>query len=259
MAVSGIEIAPDSGGSPLTDILFNPGSWKDTNSANAFTLDSSLVKELDNVWAVGTAAGGRASGSPYIADTWYHVFMIAKPDGTVDAGFDTDITAVNLLADATDYTLFRRIGAIKTEQGSVNIIPFYNKISVYSGQREFYWIGIPTGSVFNVTDPPNLTPANFVVLTPFDVEVKAIVSCHVNLVGGPGDGEVALSVISPQRAPAFVPRSINIHNSGPGVSSFDANDFSLYTNLLSELIYELERLGSANGAQVEVITNGWIE
>lgn len=258
MSVSGMALSTNTV-APLTDIDIAGGSWKDTNSANAFTHASVLVKQLDNVWVAGTNAGGRASAVTYVLNKWYHVFAIGKPDGTVDAGFDDDISATNLLADATGYTFFRRIGSIKTEQASTDIIPFYNKISIYSGQREFYWVGEPTGSIFTVTDPPNLTPTNFTVLTPIDLELKSVMTCSFNQVAGPGDGDVDLSIISPLRAPTFAIRAFVLHDSGPGETSSQVNDFFTYTNSSSELIYELLRGGTATGVQVVIRTNGWIE
>jgi len=63
-------------------------------------------------------AGGFPSGLSLTADTAYYVYVIAKADGTVDAGFDSSITAANLLSDATGYTKYRRIATIRTDSAS---------------------------------------------------------------------------------------------------------------------------------------------
>ncbi|MEE8485033.1 MAG: hypothetical protein V3S38_00555 [Acidimicrobiia bacterium] len=94
-------------------------------------LSSTLVKRGDADWADGTGNGGIASGAntsdnELNADTWYHFFLIAKTDGTLDAGFDTSVTAANLLADATAYTFHRRIGSILSDGSTPpNIIKFF--------------------------------------------------------------------------------------------------------------------------------------
>jgi hypothetical protein len=76
---------------------------------------SGMTKNLSLQWVAGDGNGGRASGIPYAASTWYHCFIISD-DGTsglTDAGFDIDLNAVNLLADA-GWSNYKWIGAIKT-------------------------------------------------------------------------------------------------------------------------------------------------
>ena len=91
-------------------------------------LSSSLVKRLDADWADGTtnggiASGARAAGDTMNVDTWYHYFIIAKTDGTIDAGVDTSTSAANLLSDASDYSFYRRIGSVLSD-GSSNVTSF---------------------------------------------------------------------------------------------------------------------------------------
>ena len=82
-----------------------------------------ITKRIDAVWAVGTGNGGRASAVSLSANTTYHFFLITKADGTADAGWDTSLTATNLLADATGYIYYRRVMSIKTD-ASANIPQF---------------------------------------------------------------------------------------------------------------------------------------
>ncbi len=114
-------------------IRIQEGACADSTNALVMFLALSLLKRIDANWAEGDGAGGFPSGltagAPAI-DTWYHVFLILKidvdagtPIYTVDAGFDTDLSATNLLAEATDYTHFRRIGSVLTD-GSANILAF---------------------------------------------------------------------------------------------------------------------------------------
>ena len=105
-------------------VKVNEGATQDSTNSQILTVSSSgLVKRTDASWAEGTGNGGFPTGISLAVDTWYHFFLIAKIDGTVDAGFDTSITAANLLTDATDYTLFKLVESVLTD-GSSNIIPF---------------------------------------------------------------------------------------------------------------------------------------
>jgi len=116
--ISGLETENDAGDT-AHDIKFNIGTCRDAVDSLDISLGTALVKQLDAVWTAGTGVGGLSSAvSPAIANTTYHMFVISKPDGTVDAGFDTSLTAVNLLADATGYTKYRRVWSMDTDASS---------------------------------------------------------------------------------------------------------------------------------------------
>lgn len=108
---------------PDHDIDVTTGDCRD--SSNSFNINATvgLTKQIDAAWAEGTDAGGLASALTLTADTTYHFFAIAKTDGTVDFGWDTDLTASNLLADATGYIYYRRVASHMTDP-SVNIITY---------------------------------------------------------------------------------------------------------------------------------------
>lgn len=115
--IGGISTENDAGDTDH-DIKFNIGSCRDIADTQDIILASALVKQLDAVWTAGTGLGGRASAVSLSANTTYHMFVIAKVDGTVDAGFDTALNAVNLLSDATGYTKYRRVGSMKTDSSA---------------------------------------------------------------------------------------------------------------------------------------------
>ena len=89
------------------------------------TLTSTLTKQIDATWVAGNNAGGMASGVSLSIDTQYYTHALIKSDGSVDVGFDTSLTASNLITDAnvisSGYTKYRYIGPILTD-GSKNII-----------------------------------------------------------------------------------------------------------------------------------------
>jgi len=128
-------------GNETTQIDFPPGEWRDSTNTGNIKLTSTISKDLTQNWAAGNGNGGRPTGAannPLAQDTWYHCFLIAKTDGTVDAGFDTDVNATNLLSDATGYSLFRRVGSIKTESASTDILSF-SCLELGGREREFLW------------------------------------------------------------------------------------------------------------------------
>lgn len=106
------------------DITTGVCSMRDSSGGRKmFELTSSLTKQIDANWAEGSDAGGFPSGLTLSSNTWYRVFVIGKDDGSVDAGFDTDSGASNLLTDASSYSWLRRIGWVRTD-GSNNITAF---------------------------------------------------------------------------------------------------------------------------------------
>jgi hypothetical protein len=106
------------------DITIATGSARDAGNTTVITLSAAITKQIDANWTAGSAAGGFPSGLTIANSTWYRVFVIRNPStGVVDAGFDTSATAANLLADATGFTQYRRVGWVRTD-GSANIINF---------------------------------------------------------------------------------------------------------------------------------------
>lgn len=77
-------------------------------------------RKTNAVWAAGDSAGGvPAAIFPMVDGTWYHVFVIKRDsDGNVDAGFDTDIDAVNLLAGFSGSIQYRRVGSVYRSGGT---------------------------------------------------------------------------------------------------------------------------------------------
>jgi hypothetical protein len=105
------------------DINITAGQAADSTNASYLTLASEITKQIDATWAEGNDAGGLFSGS-VSTNTTYHVFLIEKDsDGSIDAGFDTSVTAANI---PSGYTKYRRIGSVVTD-GSSNIQPFEHR------------------------------------------------------------------------------------------------------------------------------------
>ena len=102
------------------DILIAVGIAIDNTNGAVLELTTAITKRIDAGWAAGDDGGGLFSGSA-ANDTWYHIHLIKKDsDNSIDAGFDTSVTAANIPAG---YTAFRRLGSVLTN-GSANIIGF---------------------------------------------------------------------------------------------------------------------------------------
>ena len=110
------------------DIAIAVGECRDAADSVNMALSSILTKQIDATWAAGDDAGGMNDGDTVGTSEWFHVFLLSNADGTtVDAGFDTSLTAAGLLADtavvAAGHTKYRRIGSVLTN-GSSNILAF---------------------------------------------------------------------------------------------------------------------------------------
>ena len=103
------------------DITVGIGEVRDNANAADIILASAFTKRIDATWASGSGNGGLASGVSIATNTWYHVHAIIV-SGSTDIGFDTSITAANLVAN-NSASAFRRIGAVLTD-GSSNILNF---------------------------------------------------------------------------------------------------------------------------------------
>lgn len=114
------------------DIAIAVGECRDSTNAINIKVTSALGKMLDATWEAGGVPGTTVGGlnatdfatgtSGPEASTRYHIFLILHTDGTVDAGFDKDDDATNLLSDS-GYTYYRRIGSIWTD-ASENFLGF---------------------------------------------------------------------------------------------------------------------------------------
>ena len=166
-------------------------------------LTAALTKQLDAAWVVGTNQGGLDAGSK-ANSTWYHVWLIARVDThVVDVLFSTSVSAPTMPAN---YTMSRRIGAIKTDS-SGNIMGFLQ----YDDQ--FLWKSPPALDV----DDTTLTtvkktyglvsvPSGLVVLAKLSVRTNHATSSMIYM-SNPNMTDVAPSVtVTPlgQFAPATV-------------------------------------------------------
>jgi hypothetical protein len=136
---------------------------------------ASAYTKTTSAWAVGTANGALDTGT--IANsTWYHVFLIKRTDtGVVDVLISTSATSPTL---PTNYTLFRRIGSMKTD-GSAQ----WTKFS--QNGDEFLW----DAPVSNISTSPGSTAIQTATLsTPLGIKTVAILQVGASATGGDSRG-----------------------------------------------------------------------
>lgn len=228
------------------DIDIAVGSARDSSDGSDIKTSSVLTKQIDVDWVAGSGAGGFPSGLTLAVDTWYHMFMILNNDMvTVDAGFDTSITATNLLTDASSYTDYRRIGSVLTD-GSSNILAYKQY------EDRFIW-DFAINDILNVN--VGSTVQVMALTVPPDVQVWADITMTMRELNSStrrfsiyGTGDMVLTSITP----------------GGTTSDFDkkgADDITpnlallLKTDTSSQVTWKADSTGSDGG--VKIRTHGW--
>lgn len=124
------------------DILFSTGEAFDSTNTSLLELTAAITKQIDASWVAGDDVGGLFLGVVGNA-TVYHLFIIEKDsDGSIDAGFDTSITAANI---PSGYTKYVHVGYVWTD-GSANIVTSTNATSINRGKIHEFSQEIPTTS-----------------------------------------------------------------------------------------------------------------
>lgn len=168
--INGLILSNDAGDA-TNDINITAGSCVDSTDATNITLSSEITKQIDASWVVGDDAGGFPSGLTLTNDTWYHVFLIRRSDtGVVDAGFDTSLTATNLLIDASSYDSYRRIGSVRRDTAANKA--FFQNENIITYDIPIQDVSLAAGS----------TTRQLITLSaPPDIKFLANVAYHVDM------------------------------------------------------------------------------
>lgn len=215
-----------------------------TNTIPMVYEESVLVtKQIDVDWQVSNESslkGGFPSGLTLLPNTWYHFFILAKTDGTVDFGWDDNIFAVNLLVDATGYPFFRRIAAHLTDASS-NIIPFLQNGDNFRWQTA-------------ISDVNNINPGTTAILTPVSTPkaVRSMARLSVDILDATPSGTTHLLFTSPDEidvTPTTTSRTL-----ATSVSSIGAQTFiEMYTDLGSKIRYRLSQSTTDHTVQIRTL------
>jgi len=231
---------------PTTHIDIAVGSCRDSTSAVFVSLVSAITKRLDTVWAVGTGNGGRATAATLANDTWYHVFaiMVANAYGVVDVGFDTSLTAVNLLAES-GYTYYRRIGSVKTAAAATTVEPFVQDVD------EFLW-GTPPA----IIDTTVGTAALQTLPVPPGIKVRAIVNAYFL----DANENVQVYLSSPDAADQ-APSSSATPLGALGILDGGTNSIGSVSGLQvrTNTAKQIRARSSGTGTVLRIATLGWVD
>lgn len=231
-----------AGASPIFGIA--RGSAADSTAVTSMVLGTPYTKTT-SAWTVGTGVGGLDTG--IIANsTWYHVYIIKRPDtGVTDILFSLSATAPALPAG---YTLFRRIGSIKTN-ASGQWVRF-----IQDGDN-FTWDSPPAD--VNVSNPGTASVIR-TISTPPGIRVEAILMLGW---GGSalGDNPAAIylsDLMITDLAPNVGTGTLYVYS-----ASVLINNASLvtriFTNTASQIRSRLQ-LSGVNTAMY-ITTYGWID
>jgi hypothetical protein len=246
-------------GDPAHDIKFNKGAARSEDNTSNLTLISPLVKRTDASWQQGTNNGGFPNTISIALETFYHCFLIGKPDGTTDAGFDSAVDASNLLADtnviAAGFTKYKRVGAIRTKKTITDIDDFSMTI-LPGGSRLFYWKDAANKTdshVISVTTPitrPIIVPNGIITLAHLAVYLDSNDS-HLDI-----NAKVyALDEPDPTGA---LPKQWNVTATTiGGANSAGASDIFVRTDTSSQVQFRATRTGSLT--RMQLTTRGWME
>ena len=142
------------------------------------TLATEQTKQIDVQWSTGNDDGGFPSslqGVGVIANTWYHVHLFTV-GSTVEVGFDSSITAANLIADHGGAAgKYRRIGSVLTDGTTPGNIIAFTQV----GDR-FIW----TVPVEDYNADPGTSETTTALTVPTGVSVNAEFTIRISGTGG---------------------------------------------------------------------------
>ena len=227
----------NNGVDAVNDIDVAVGTTRNSTNADDMTLASTLTKQLDAAWAVGTNAGGLDTGT--IANTTYHVWLIKRSDtGVVDALFSTSATAPTMPAS---YDYRRRIGSIIRTAAA---------IVLFTQLGDEFLRSTPVNDI-NTTNPG--TAAVLATLSvPTGLQVRANVSANAVDVTPLGSDFLLESPDQTDIVPIVGGHLIT------GSSSVRSSTFALIrTNTSAQIRY---RAGASDANYVvRISTHGWID
>lgn len=153
-------------GDASNDIDVAAGMAISSDGTAFMTLSAGLTKRLDAAWAAGTNQGGLDTGSE-ATSTWYHIWLIAKADGTTDVLYSTSASSPTM---PSGYTLKSLIMSFYNDSGST-IRPFvqYGNTVIWK---------VPPADVDSGTNPGTSTLTG-TLLTPLGIVTEAIQSWRI--------------------------------------------------------------------------------
>jgi hypothetical protein len=137
------------------DVTVAVGGATDSTATKQIVLASAITKQLANVWAAGTGAGGRLSTDALADGTWNVHLILNSATGAVDVLFALSTAPTPL---PTGYDYYRRIGAVLRSGGVIRPFTQDNNVFWLTTSVENYDTNLPiTRTLITMTCPPNAT------------------------------------------------------------------------------------------------------
>lgn len=211
------------------------GVGTDSTNALVMSLASAYTKTTAS-WAVGTANGALDTGA-IAGTTWYHVYVIERIDtGFTDILFSLSATSPTL---PTNYTLFRRIGSMKTD-GSNHWLAFTQTVNT------FIW-AVPVLDANAVAS--TAARVNTALTVPLNLVVSALFR-GILTVGGTNNATIFTSLQETDQTPSTTNADL-----AAAASGFGAADFERFTNTSQQIGVR----SLATSATISITTYGWID
>lgn len=233
-----------NGTDATNDINIAAGVCRDSTNVVDITVAAMSGKQLDANWAPGAAAGMRNSAAG-IANGTYHIYAVAKADGTQDiyahtsATVATVITALQAESGGESYVYARRIGSI-IRAGAT--------ILAFTQRGDDFNLVTAVSDVFNATPGTN---ANTGVLAsvPNGIAVLADVSAVVNAGGSIG---LISALTDADGAPSVT--SVPQFNFGSGTAGIPSGQIRVWTNTAQSIRYRVSTNDTTG-----IMTRGWTD
>lgn len=223
-------------------INFAGGRCKSSDNAQDLVFGATVGKSINVNWAEGGTSGAPLGGFPsaltLTASTWYRTFLIVKPSGQVDAGFDTSPAAANLLSDAAGagYNKYRQIGWV-FYNGSNVIEPFTQDVENLS-----YFKWNTRASDVNETIP-SLTAETRTLQAP--PETYAELSSGITL------GASATHYTRLDRVGSLTTAPSATNYDFAAINAANGGQFTILTNASSQIDYRVSQAGNTISIQTK--------
>ena len=221
------------------DITIAAGQTADITNTFLMILASAITKQLDEAWVAGNNQPGLFSGT-IAADTTYFYFIIRKDsDGSIDAGYDTDIDASNI---PSGYTAYRNIFQLVTDS-SANIFLF-----TQTDDEVRY-----TSTKLDFSGTANTTAALSVMSVPTGYKCPCIVRFELSIdINGSAFGLITDPDITDE-SPGDTNCNISGGEAAGGFRNEGANETTIYTNTSGQLRRHYSTAGAGSNCTMRTV------
>lgn len=152
-------------------VEIGPGACRSFDNAMNLVVSSTLHRTATAQWVTAATGGGRALAATLGNKQTYHFFVFKTAASTIDIGFDTVLTASNLMARASA-THYRRVGSFQTGTGGS-----FGSHSQLHGYVRFHDGAVDANATFTATVGNATTPFHSRILRiPTGLKLRAKVA-----------------------------------------------------------------------------------